>query len=875
MAAVEAERLFSLELLVDWVRLEAGPSSPGAPCPAVSFCLLDFPPLLVHPPATPVPGSQRDVIGFGRGKACLFRLHPAAPRCLLLRAALLQLPAGRAPTPRLLGACDVQLADVGVARLGAQSRRGTFALLSRTGERIGDLALFYRLTDLGSCQLGSLEPLVPLASSSGAEGTVVGRELQRAPYIPREKRRPSSAPELRPRDADQTVGALAGRQDGGMGGVFCSKNTSDTASFVKSLRTCSTVAPVAGSSVNPLNEEVAELDFETNTFCPPPLYYTHLTPKKTPPARVKIITEPQMNVPVELDGAFPEKSLVNSPLHPSPLKLTNSATQERATVLVSPPPSQDTGASNQTTCPQIDQNTINTIRQLPLLNALLIELSLLYNQPMASPTDVHPHLAWLYRTQDQVPESYAKSTESESKKHQLSVGEHKKSASFQCKKNQIEKLKKDKYFEKSSGNSQIRVTRRRLLYGLTNTLRLRLKQTNPDMLVVQEKREHYRKMQAQMLGTKCRITPSKVKKQSFAEQSHQPQLPKNNCLDRDASLVENSNTSRQISGGFDEPSTTKETKLKQATEERTVDCGQNRTKNGLLEGIVSPENSIIPERFTHTNTLGGKLEKSVQNPYVFQPDAVDRTLDKEIDGGQVKSTDSDVLGADKSENRPSKNSFYESISELKYSDDFTSPCYSEDFHTTEDTSRSLISLQAHDNSSKAKNPKHGSYTSKSSEARLSIRKNSSEKSSILSPPFSAGSPVLSKGRSYFSKNQDRSLEETSSISTGNLSSSHSIEKENQMDQNGMHNSKIIKNGHGVAIKAGTSLKSLERSHSPRTSQLSSYLPSNLSELELKVLDNSTSDHFGEDDDDIGPLSISKQCKDICELVINKLPGYTV
>ncbi|XP_005405021.1 PREDICTED: microtubule-associated protein 10 [Chinchilla lanigera] len=870
MAARETERLFSLELLVDWVRLEAGSPFAGAGGPAVALFLLDFPPLLVHPPATPVPAPQRGAIGFGRGKACLFRLRPAALRSLLLHAALLQLPAGREPTPRLLGACDVPLA---VASLEVAGRRGTFALLSPTGERVGDVALFYRLTELGGSQLGSPEPPAPSAPAAGAEGTAGSQEARGAPHILLKARRPASAPELRPRDGHRPAGAPAARQDRGKR-VFLGEAIPGPSDFVKSLRKdCAAArsAGVRGRPVSPPSEDVAELDFETNTFCPPPLYYTHLTQEKKPPARVKITVEPHINVPEELDDAFPKNSLVNSPTQLSPLKYTNSAAEERPTALVSPPHSQDKGAINQTTfSPQNEQNTINTIRQLPLLNALLIELSLLYNQPMASPTQIHPHLAWLYRSQDKVSESYAKSTESESK-HQLSVGEDKKSVSLQCKKNAIERLKKDKYSEKSSGNSETRVTRRRLLYGLTNTLRLRLKQTNPDMLIVQEKREHYRKMQAQMLGTKRRITPSKGKSVlNFAEQSQQPQLPKNNYLDEDTSLVENSNTSKQIGEAFDSPSTTKETKAKQGTEQKTIDCGQNRTSNGLVEGIISPANSIITDRFTHTNTLGGKLEKSVQSLCVFQKDAADRSLDKEIGGEQVKTADEDVLATDMSESRPSRNSFCESISELKYSDDFTSPCYSEDFHTIEDTSRSLISLKAHDSSSKAGNPKHDSYTSKS------IRKNSSEKSSILSPPFSAGSPVLSQRRSHTSKNKDRRLEETSSISTGDLSSSHSTEeKGDQMDQNSMHNSKVIKTGQAVTVKTGTSWKSLERSQSPRTSQLSSYFPSNLSELELKVLDSSTSNHFGEDDDDIGSLSFSKQCKDICELVINKLPGYTV
>ncbi|XP_013011978.2 microtubule-associated protein 10 [Cavia porcellus] len=867
-----AEHLFSLELLVDWVRLEAGPQSPGAPGPVVAFFLLDFPPLLVYPPATPVPAPQKDAIGFGRGKACLFRLHPATLSSLLLHVALLQLPAAQAQNSQLVGACHVDLAAASFKVTGpsARGRRGTFALLSPTGKRVGEVALFYRLRDLGDSHIGSPEPPIPLAPAAGAEGTVVCQELRREPHRLPKTQRPSSAPELRPRDGDQPTGAPAAQQDGGKT-VFRGKAILDTAGFVKSLRTNSAVAASAGSReccVSHLSEEVTELDLETNTFCPPPLYYTHLTQEKVRPAQVKITTELQMIVPEELDGAFPEKCLVSSPTLSNSLKCTNSATQERPTVLVSPPHNQDIGAVNQTTCPpQNEQSAINPIRQLPLLNALLIELSLLYNQPMASPTHIHPHLAWLYRTQDKEPESYAKSTETESK-HQLSVGEHKKSVSLQCQKNQIETLKEDKYSEKSSGNSQTRVTRRRLLYGLTNTLRLRLKQTNPDMLVVQEKREHYRRMRAQMLGTK-----SKVKVLKFAKQSQQPQLPKSDCLDGDTSLVENSNTSNQVSGTSDKASLNK-IKPEQRTK-KTVDSGQNGTSNGLLEGIVSSINSIIPERLTHTNTIGGKLEKRGQSPSVFQQQAINRTLDKEIGGGQVKTTDRDILAADMSENRPSRNSFNESISELKYSNGCTSPCYSEDFHTAEDTSRSLLSLQAHDCSSKAGNPKHDSNTSKSSEARLSIRKNSSEKSSILSPPFSAGSPVLSQRRSVISKKQDRGLEETSSISTGDLSLSYSTEeKENQMDQDGIHNSKVIKRGHGVT-KTGTGCKSLERSQSPRTSQLSSYLPSNLSELELKVLDSSTSDHFEEDDDDLGSLTISKQCKDICELVINKLPGYTV
>jgi hypothetical protein len=709
------------------------------------------------------------------------------------------------------------------------------------------VALFHRLTDLGDRPAATLGP---------ARGDPGSRALD--------------ALEPRPRDA----GTPAAVQRDPEEALSRSKAHSQDASSSQDPRTDPDAAGSASSrdrSVSPLHPEVAEWDFAANTFCPPPLYYTNWTQEKTPPpARVEITIEPHRNVPEELDGVIPETKLVNPPTHPSLPKHENSATQERPPKLANPPHIQDVGAVNQTPGhPQTEQNMINTIRQLPLLNALLIELSLLYNQPVASPTHVHPHLAWLYRTEDKAQESSTKSTcQSGSKRDKRSVGEHEKTVSSQYAKSQVENLKKGEYFEKNNGGPPKKVAKGRLLYGLTNTLRLRLKQTNPDMLIVHEKREQYRKMKAHMLGTKFRIPSCKGKVLSFAEPVQKSyKLPAGKHLDSDGLFAENSGTSWPVSGISGEPSTTK-TKMKCATEKETSDGGENRTSNASLETVVSPASSIIPERIIHTNILRGKLE--VQNPCVFQQDAVvDRIVNKEVDDRQVKTTDNDILSGDTSESIPSKNS-YESISELKYSDDFTSSCYSEDFCAPKDTIRCL---QSHASSAGAERQKHSpcTSTSKSSEAILSLRKSSSEKSSVLSPPFSAGSPVLSRKISHISKTLDESLEEMSGISASDRSSHW---REEKVDQTNRHNSKVVKRGQDVSIKTGTGCKSVERSQSPQTSQVSSYLPSNLSELELKVLDSSPSDH-SEGDDNIGSLNISKQCKHICELVINKLPGYTV
>ncbi|KAM5301723.1 microtubule-associated protein 10 [Glossophaga mutica] len=886
MAAPMSERLFSLELLVDWVRLEAGLQLPPPPvleaeeeleqeegasppppscslCPAVAFRLLDFPTLLVYPPggpATPVPESRPGLLRFGRGKSCLFRLPPTTLRRRLLEtplySLLLQLLPGRpTPAPQLLGTCSISLAAAArevlrpVASGCSHGHRGNFPLHNHAGERIGDISLAYRLTDLGSSLLGHLRR--PITSTEGGEE---GAKAWEAPAV-----RSQTQPEKRlqqldshpsPRETDRTLQSLKPpkAQKDLEETVSQSKGNSDNTGPVENGKPSSVCSNESGAgSVSAPDQEVSELDLETNTFCPPPLYYTHMTQEKRPPLQGKITIKPQMHVPEELDGTFLEEKLIK-PTTPTNLKHTNSAAEHESSTGLSPPHVQDVAASNPNTChPQTEQGRINTIRQLPLLNALLIELSLLYNQPVASPTHIHPHLAWLYRPEDnKLPESSAKSTgKSESKKDKFSVGEKEKSLSLQYKKNQCENLRKGKCFEKNNDAPEKRVPKGKLLYGLTNTLKLRLKQTNPGMLVVHERREQYRKMQAQMLDAKLRIPFSKVKVLSFAEHHGKPhQLPKEKYLDSDTSFAKNSDSSKPISGGFDDPSTTKESELNCATE-KTVNCGEKRTNSGSLEEIVSPANAI-QERFAQTNILEGKVE---------------------IDDKQVKTTGNDIHTADVSESKPGKNSCSESISELQYSDDFTSPCYSEDFYTTEDTSRML---QAHDGSPGTENPARSQYTSKSSEARVHIRKNSSEKSFVPSPPFSAGSPVYSSKRAHISKTRNKSLEEASTVSTSDLSSCWTEEKENQVDQTSMHHSKVRKRGHNLSIQltTRTDCKSLEKSLSTRTSQVSSYLPSNLSE-------HSKSDHCEEDSDEVGSLSISKQCKDICELVINKLPGYTV
>ncbi|KAL6088511.1 hypothetical protein STEG23_024784 [Scotinomys teguina] len=867
-----AERLFSLELLVDWVRLEVG-LSPCAGDPAVAFRLLDFPPLLVLPPAASGREPQKSTINFGRGKACLLRLRPAVLRCPRLRAAVLQLPGAPASAPRLLGSCDILLVA------SPEGRRGKFTLRGPAAERVGELALFCRLTDQGRFPRGPSElqctrSPASITGSGALEAWEPHTQATSKPYTKEAAARClQCASSVRCLEASESCAKDTNSWSAGDSDPSAIQNNweeavlhSKASSGDMASAPCSPAS--SGRTVSPLSPDVTELDFETNTFCPPPLYYTHLAQEKTPSARVEITVEPQRNGPEELDGIFPETKLVGPPIHP--LKHIRSAMKESPPVLLNPP--QMEGPVNEVACPpQTEQSIANAVSQLPLLNALLIELSLLCNQPVASPTQVHPHLAWLYRGEQKGPEPSVKSTSpSESKSNKLSVRENEKLVNLQSKKNP-----EGKHSKKISGSPPPRVTKGRLLYGLTNTLRLRLKQTNPNMLVVHEKREQHRKSQIQAVRPKCRVPSWKGKVPSLAAQSQMPpQPPKDESSDSNGSFDEGSDTSRQISACFDELSTTKEIKRIRAIKEETVEQGENRTSDTWLEAGVCPADSIIPERFPHSNILGGTLKMKVQSPGLSQQDpTVEETVDEEKDGRQVQVTD--IVTADTSANRPpSRKSCSESISEPRCQEEFTSPCYSEDFCMTEDNS---VSLLAPDSSTGAENAQHGSQTSKAIETRLSTRKNSSEASPVLSPPFSAGSPVCSHKRSHGLKTPSGSLEEDSSGSTSDFSSQWTNEKQNWADPLRTGSSKVMRTGwdSSMKLKVGTGRKSSEKSQSPRTSQVSSYEPSNLSELELQGLDDSVAADFQEEEDDLGSLNISKQCRDICELVINKLPGYTV
>uniref|UniRef100_F6PHC7 Microtubule-associated protein 10 C-terminal domain-containing protein n=1 Tax=Monodelphis domestica TaxID=13616 RepID=F6PHC7_MONDO len=858
MAAVtvsDSERLFSLELLVDWVHLEARLLPPedqeeAEPLPssflrlAVAFRLLDFPTLLVYPPGGPVAlsrGSRPGSFPFGRGKSCLFRLGAATLQRLLgfspLYALLLTVPPGNpTPAPKLLGSCSISLAPAargliggeanGLSTTGAsQGHRGLYILRDLMGEQIGQIYLGYRLTDLGSTLLGHIPPKTPVTLQREGESNAAGA------LVMDKCKRSDKDLELTDSSQSEIMGLNEVREN-----------------------------------INATNQEVTELELETNIICPPPLYYSHLEPKKVPPAKGRFITVPQISVPKESDDVVQEE------IAPCPMVRNHEVPSDQ----------------NQTSMAQshpdrgefFDQDKLDTIRQLPLLNALLVELSLLYNQPLATATGIHPHLAWLYRPEDgKAPEPSKNATgKTEEVGDKFLPREKEKDLNPQLTSNQVEhSLKKEVCFEKKHSIPKKVVQKRKLFYGLTNTLKLRLKRTNPAMLILHEKREQYRKMQTEMPETeKLRLPSSKEK--SYTEEHGEPNtLPSNLCSTSDV-LAENIKSLKQNEVESEGQSFTKETDVSETGTEKEINIEVKINKEPAIEkdNVISP---ILTKKVTPTS-VSELFEKEVKVCHLdigSEHSRKDNIVDYSNGASdrQVETVGSDFHSLDSDDNKSSKNSYSESVLEVKYSEDFTSPCYSEDFSSVDDT---IGSSRIHDSMPELEaNNLSYSYLDtdgKSSESRTSRKSHKSEINSILTPPFSAGLPVHSYKKSHLSKSQGKSLVDASNISSSDISSHWSERKKKQNDQNSIHNSEMSSQGIVDKSNPRTGQKSLEKSQSLRTSQVSSYLPSNVSELELSALDSFTSDQF-EENDELGSLNICNQYKDICELVINKLPGYTV
>ncbi|KAL2306252.1 hypothetical protein Nmel_004168 [Mimus melanotis] len=614
------------------------------------------------------------------------------------------------------------------------------------------------------------------------------------------------------------------------------------------------------------NEEEEGDQLEGNVFCPPLLYYSR-EPAELPRPQATMgqwkHVEPQRAQDKDTGRSPPRPSAGPSLLHPASPRQPH-----------------------------------NSLVQLPLLSALLAELSVLTRSAVPAAA-VHPHLAWLYQapgngdtasrpprpaetpvgpgrssevTNPQCKQGCQKATSPRS----AGVGRRPKKAVPQ----------EQPACEKNCKAKENRPPRKKLLYGLTNTLRLRLQQTNPDKLIIHERREQYRKKQMGMLKERSPLPKSKLVRNT--EEQHVVSCrhcsmggssKQNNQLDKIVQTsLENSALSESISVTGDvSPGL-----LKQSI--------ASLSRNDSIASKGSPYNittAPLPEETVLKSVHEEKCAK-VQLPAAFPSDVNAKGSYNDaihlIHHKTMEHDDVSVVSGHKLS--PSRS--VENNSEFIYSDDFVaSPentVYSEDCTSDECTGRDSKVLDSSPEPLWLERPKQDRSDTEpeSSRSRISKTSQRAQSTSDLVPVPSASFPDQSLRRNCdFKTSLGTSAESADSLNLAEMEASllDEEQKAQQMskeDNRGDRHIREISTLRSKQVKPGADLnigkEQTSAGQKQSVTQVGSYLPSNMSELELNVLENSMSD---KEDDLLEKLHCPNQYKDISELVINKLPGYTM
>ncbi|NXR23110.1 MAP10 protein, partial [Cinclus mexicanus] len=615
-------------------------------------------------------------------------------------------------------------------------------------------------------------------------------------------------------------------------------------------------------------EEEEGEQLEGNVFCPPLLYYSREPAEPPrPPATMgqwKHV-EPQGQQEKDRGHSPPRPSAGPSLLHPASPRQPH-----------------------------------NSLVQLPLLSALLAELSVL-TRSAVPPAAVHPHLAWLYQalgSGDTASRPPSRSAALRPAETPVGPGRSSEVMSPQFKQGcqkatspgssavgtRLEKAvpQGQPACERNCKAKENRPPRKKLLYGLTNTLRLQLQQTNPDKLIIHERREQYRKKQVGMLKERS-------------------PLPKRN-------LVRNTEEQHVVScrhcstGGSSKQINQLDKMVQTSLENSALSESISVTGDGLQKQSIaslSRNDSIASKECPYEITTAPLLEETVlkfaheekyakaQLPAAFPSDA--NAKGRYSDATHLihhKTMEHDDVSVSGHKQSPSRS--VENNSEFIYSDDFVaSPentVYSEDFTSAECMGRDSKVLDSSPEPLWLERPKQDRSDTEpeSSSSRISKTSQRTQSTSDLVPVPSASSPVQSLRRNCdFKTSMGTSAESADSLNLAEMEASllDVEQKAQQMSKEGNRVDQHIKEIptlRSKQVKSGTDLN-IEKEQTPTgqkqsVTQVSSYLPSNMSDLELNVLENSVSD---KEDGFLEKLHDPNQYKDISELVINKLPGYTM
>lgn len=452
------ETLFSLEIMIQSVRIEKEYDISDEL--ALGVRLLDFPTLLIYQPQQVTSSgeiSKREHT-FNRGKSCFFKTNVNSLYSQLSKIPLYAMVLDvKEDIPKLVGTSLISLvkvmdriwvdvADHGVASSSSYGERGRFTVCSLNGEKIGSISLSYKLLSLGVSLLPDVTDSRGINSIrvQGKQDDCVGET--------------SKSTELLPPECSNDCSPTANENN------LVTEDVEDSACIAIPTEKC--------KSHSHHTEIEASLEEDFTVFCPPYLFFC--------------------NTPEEKNKKHEEANrLLN--LNPGSFTFEDTYSEEETAdeVDANPPVmrvkyDENILRNQQTQTNGIPSNVLGeALQQLPLLNALLVELSQLNNQNLQQPLPIHPNLAWIYRPASTEPSSgvgtRGQQMPTEAMQKTGARLEHfhtpRSGSAPACRTACVKDTKKQEQAStenKSSGTS----LRKKLVYGTTRAFQLRLKKVS-------------------------------------------------------------------------------------------------------------------------------------------------------------------------------------------------------------------------------------------------------------------------------------------------------------------------------------------------------------------------------------------------------------
>lgn len=376
-----AETLFSFEILVECVSITEKGSKVSDEL-AIGVRLLDFPTLLIYQPqqrsdGDPCAGSRRGEYIFNKGKSCFFQMNLNCLHSQLLNSPLYAMVLDvKEELPRLVGTSLISLAKVvariwldvtenGLSSPASYGERGIAAVCNLKGEKIGSISLSYKLLSVGA----SFLPHITDFRGDKSPGSLVPQ----GDGILVEK----VSADVYPHECGNAFLGQEEMTDIKLNDCGSAKvNQEDRVSVVEDV-------PQPEKEILQRHTETGGFEDFLTVFCPPPLVYNSSFENGNKNEQENCTSLTPESVGFTYEDSEEE---------------TSSKVEEMSSPTANQRLRQDAQAA-RTQCKSATtlNNLGEVLQQLPLLNALLVELAQLKDQNPKRPLSIHPNLAWIYR----------------------------------------------------------------------------------------------------------------------------------------------------------------------------------------------------------------------------------------------------------------------------------------------------------------------------------------------------------------------------------------------------------------------------------------------------------------------------------------------